>query len=217
MSWKYALKAYVTNPETVDDGAMICFDDKVSIIRDAFAKSECHLLVLPRSTQLSRGHPTNIIDSKFKNEFEPYIDTAIDYIFKHFQEKFRIKKSDENEPNWGDDILRDKDKFVSKFIQIGIHSVPSMANLHIHVISRDFNSLRLKNKKHYNSFNTGFFIDWDDLPLNGKKLGNDKDIETKYLKNHDLVCCYCHKNFTNKFSLLKKHLELEFNNHFELK
>ena len=85
MSWKYALKAYVTNPETVDDGAMICFDDKVSIIRDAFAKSECHLLVLPRSTQLSRGHPTNIIDSKFKNEFEPVSYTHLDVYKRQHQ------------------------------------------------------------------------------------------------------------------------------------
>ncbi|EJS41584.1 hnt3p [Saccharomyces arboricola H-6] len=218
MSWRYALKSYITNPETVDDGAVIFFNDEVTIIRDSFPKSECHLLVLPRSKQLSRGHPTSTIDSKFKNNFGPYVDSAINYVFKHFQDKFQVKKSDQDmKTEWDESVLKNKDIFVNKFLQIGIHSVPSMANLHIHVISRDYHSVRLKNKKHYNSFNTEFFIDWDDLPLNKNTLGKDKDIETKYLKNHDLVCCYCHENFGNKFSSLKKHLELEFNNHFEFK
>ena len=41
----------------------------------------------------------------------------------------------------------------------GFHVVPSMKHLHLHVISQDFDSARLKNKKHYNSFTTPFFID----------------------------------------------------------
>lgn len=211
------MEKYVAHPETIGDGTVVYFDDKVSIIRDSFPKSECHLLILPRLTQLSRSHPAKVIDGKFKNKFEPYIDCAINYIFKHFQEKFRVQKSDENNPNFDGDILEDKDKFVSRFLQIGVHSVPSMKNLHIHVISRDFHSVRLKNKKHYNSFNTKFFISWDDLPLSGKILDTDKNIETKYLKDHDLFCCYCQENFGNKFSLLKKHLDVEFNKNFELK
>ncbi|QHS76346.1 DNA 5'-adenosine monophosphate hydrolase [Saccharomyces paradoxus] len=218
MSWRYALKSYVTSPETIDDGTVIYFDDKVSIIKDSFPKSECHLLILPRSMQLSRSHPTKVIDAKFKNEFEPYVDSAISHVFRHFQEKFRVKKShDDEDLDLGGDILEDENKFVKKFVRVGIHSVPSMANLHIHVISKDFHSVRLKNKKHYNSFNTGFFISWDDLPMTGKKLGTDKDIETTYLKKHDLICCYCQENFSNKFSSLKKHLELEFNSYFQLK
>ena len=91
MSWRYALKNYVTSPETVNDDTVIYFDDKVSIIRDSFPKSECHLLILPRTMQLSRSHPTEVIDAKFKNEFESYVNSAIDHIFRHFQEKFRIK------------------------------------------------------------------------------------------------------------------------------
>ena len=198
MSWRYALKNYVTSPETVNDDTVTYFDDKVSIIRDSFPKSECHLLILPRTMQLSRSHPTKVIDAKFKNEFESYVNSAIDHIFRHFQEKFRIKKSDDDKDPCWDDILKDKNKFVRNFVQVGIHSVPSMANLHIHVISKDFHSVRLKNKKHYNSFNTGFFISWDDLPLNGKNLGTDKEIETTYLKEHDLLC------FFNKLNLLLK-------------
>lgn len=40
---------------------------------------------------------------------------------------------------------------------LGYHAVPSMARLHLHVISNDFDSPCLKNKYHWNSFTTPFF------------------------------------------------------------
>eukprot|EP00891_Asterochloris_glomerata_P006087 jgi/Astpho2/6087/Aster-04034 len=42
--------------------------------------------------------------------------------------------------------------------KLGFHSVPSMRQLHLHVISQDFNSISLKNKKHWNTFTTAFFL-----------------------------------------------------------
>lgn len=42
--------------------------------------------------------------------------------------------------------------------KIGYHAEPSMQQLHLHVISTDFNSPSLKTKKHWNSFNTKFFV-----------------------------------------------------------
>lgn len=42
--------------------------------------------------------------------------------------------------------------------KIGYHAEPSMQQLHLHVISMDFNSPSLKTKKHWNSFNTEFFV-----------------------------------------------------------
>ncbi|KAK1285780.1 hypothetical protein QJS10_CPB20g00270 [Acorus calamus] len=41
--------------------------------------------------------------------------------------------------------------------------VPSMRQLHLHVISQEFDSIHLKNKKHWNSFNTAFFRDSVDV------------------------------------------------------
>lgn len=45
-----------------------------------------------------------------------------------------------------------------KNFKIGYHASPSMQRLHIHVISKDFNSAYLKTKRHWNSFNTDNFI-----------------------------------------------------------
>jgi aprataxin len=48
-------------------------------------------------------------------------------------------------------------------IRVGFHSVPSMETVHVHVISDDLVSDRLKNKKHYQSFHPtqGFWLDLD--------------------------------------------------------
>lgn len=49
--------------------------------------------------------------------------------------------------------------------QVGYHAEPSMQQLHLHVISTDFNSPTLKTKRHWNSFHTKLFI-----PHHGKSI-----------------------------------------------
>ena len=46
-----------------------------------------------------------------------------------------------------------------KTFRYGYHAVPSMGLLHLHAISQDFDSPSLKNKKHWNSFTTEYFVD----------------------------------------------------------
>ena len=50
-------------------------------------------------------------------------------------------------------------RYQKSEFNIGYHAVPSMAQVHVHVISRDFISPCLKHKKHWNSFNTDYFIE----------------------------------------------------------
>lgn len=45
--------------------------------------------------------------------------------------------------------------------KIGYHASPSMQRLHLHVLSKDFESPCLKTKIHWNSFNTEFFLSTD--------------------------------------------------------
>lgn len=210
MSWKFALEPYIKNPGGFESDEVIFYDDKVVIIRDKFAKSVCHLLVLIRDPQLTRQHPTTALTLKVQNDLDQYIDRAQDYAYKDFTSRYKPLKLD---PFFGsDDEFNDKYSFIDSFIQVGVHSVPSMANLHIHVMTKDLNSDRLKNKKHYNSFTTDFFVNWDKLPLD--QVPDPKTTEEQYLKNHDLICQYCGQNFSNKFAKLRQHLTQEFDQHF---
>lgn len=45
--------------------------------------------------------------------------------------------------------------------KLGFHRVPSLDRLHLHVISKDFSSNCLKTAKHWISFNSNLFIDFD--------------------------------------------------------
>lgn len=56
-----------------------------------------------------------------------------------------------------------KTKDPSLKFRVGFHAVPSMRQLHLHVISQDFQSDHLKVKKHWNSFTTEFFRDFDEV------------------------------------------------------
>ena len=82
---------------------------------------------------------------------------------------------------------------------------PSMRQLHLHVISQDFNSKHLKNKKHWNSFNTDFFRDSvdviDEVSNNGKAaLRHDEKLLSMELRCHR--CRSAHPNIPR----LKSHI-----------
>ena len=92
--------------------------------------------------------------------------------------------------------------------RLGYHAVPSMAQLHLHAISLDFDSDCLKTKKHWNSFNTDYFVEADlllkELEENSRvaTIGGEKG---KALLASPLVCKPC--SYTAKsMPDLKKHL-----------
>jgi aprataxin len=102
-------------------------------------------------------------------------------------------------------------------INYGFHAIQSMNPLHMHIISNDFQSDCLKNKKHWNSFTTPYFIHLDPLisHLDSLKeedyfkqdkfnLNNKSKLES-YLKM-DLKCHVCHMAQSNMPNL-KKHLQ----------
>lgn len=93
-------------------------------------------------------------------------------------------------------------------IKCGVHAVPSMGHLHIHVLSRDMHSPAMKHRKHYNSFNTPFLVDVADFPLESSDFRRSSKDEG--FMRRDLVCWRCGANFGNRFKELKDHLEREF-------
>lgn len=83
--------------------------------------------------------------------------------------------------------------------------VPSMRQLHLHVVSQDFDSKHLKNKKHWNSFTTAFFRDSvdviEDVTRQGKViLEDDEKILSMELRCHR--CRSAHPNIPR----LKSHI-----------
>ncbi|SCV05848.1 LANO_0H16512g1_1 [Lachancea nothofagi CBS 11611] len=208
MSFRDALKSYILTPEEHSED-VIFHDSQVVIIKDRFPKSKRHLLVLPRDLKFTKTKPWALSVEEREN-LQQYIDLALDHIFQSFtkEHKWRPTKS---MPFETEAQYQNRQFFVSKFTQVGVHCVPSLNNLHIHVMTQDFHSDRLKNKKHFNSFTTEFFVKWEELPLVSV---DTKHMENNVIKKSDLVCPYCSENFKNRFSQLKLHLDHEFRERF---
>ncbi|CAE1323938.1 APTX [Acanthosepion pharaonis] len=89
----------------------------------------------------------------------------------------------------------------------GYHAIPSMGQLHLHVISQDFNSPCLKTKKHWNSFVTEYFIDSTEII---KQLEDKGKIEVDKSKNEELLKknlrCHVCKATQSNMPTLKAHI-----------
>ncbi|CCK71327.1 DNA 5'-adenosine monophosphate hydrolase KNAG_0G02710 [Huiozyma naganishii CBS 8797] len=207
MAWMDALNRYREHPERYvahgdgdDDLPVLYFDSDAVVLRDMFPKATVHLLVIPRPAEITFRHPAVALTREVQDTIQLAIQWAKNYTFAQFVDQFPESLSS-----------YDLQKFITEFVLVGVHSVPSMSNMHVHVISRDFHSPSLKHKKHYNSFNTAFFVPWDQLPLESPP---DKTQAELTIKNTPLKCSYCRRDFRNKFKALKEHLDEEFHNHF---
>ena len=118
-------------------------------------------------------------------------------------------------------LLKDMDaearRFVAKYTEsdfmFGYHSQPSMSQLHLHVISSDFVSDCLKHKKHWNSFNTDFFLSSQSVIQQLKEEGGVRtptSEQAKSLLSLPLKCNQCGYlpiNIPDLKRHLKEHLE----------
>jgi aprataxin len=92
-----------------------------------------------------------------------------------------------------------------KEVIVGVHANPAITQLHVHVLSVDMHSKHILHKKHYNSFQTPFFIDLAEFPLSKRAVRTRE----QHLRS-DLKCWRCGKNFGNGIAQLKDHLAEEF-------
>lgn len=112
-----------------DPSVIVISDDRTVMIRDKYPKAKHHYLVLPREDITS----LRALDSSHGPLLIHMLKVARDFVSQLTEPKLDF--------------------------QYGYHASPSMARLHMHVISRDFDSIHLKTKKHWNSFTTEFFVD----------------------------------------------------------
>lgn len=113
--------------------AVLFSDHRVVVIRDAYPKARYHFLVMPRSIIEDIG--------KLRGEDVPLVQ---------YMKQVGLEMQQKHAPH-------------NTVFRMGFHSIPSMKQVHMHVISQDFDSEALKNKKHWNSFTTSFFVDVDQM------------------------------------------------------
>ena len=217
--WRGALVEYIDHPERFP-GQVLRVTEHTVLIKDAFPKATIHLLLLPRSPAHYLLHPhTAFADPAFLATIQAEAASAAQLAAAELARQlgsFSETNRARNEAlNHGDgdggqaagDLPPGRD--YSRDIRVGAHAHPSMAHLHVHIISRDSRSERVRHRKHYNSFNTPFFVPLADYPLAEDDVRRETGFQNGNL-NADLVCWRCGKGFGRRFAELKGHLEEEF-------
>lgn len=174
-AWAQALYDTAMHPERHKN--IIEMSDDVVVLNDLYPKAQKHLLVLARVEGLDRLEDV-------QKEHVTLLKTMHSVGLK-WAEKFQSENN-------------------SLIFRLGYHSVPSMRQLHLHVISQDFESNHLKNKKHWNSFTSPFFRDSvdviDEVGQNGKAILKDENVLSMELRCHR--CRSAHPNIPR----LKAHI-----------
>ncbi|KAI1813559.1 HIT domain-containing protein [Poronia punctata] len=217
--WKDGLGAYTSHQDPASfwpDVVLYANQDFVAI-HDKYPKSTVHTLLLPRSP-LSRKHPFDAFEDA---DFLAAVKTATAELKRRVAAELRrlygsnsaqekLRESVLNgEVDWDPDKPLPEGRDWEKEVLVGVHAKPSMNDLHVHVLSRDMVGKRMLKNKHYLSFNTPFLVDIADFPLAKDDPRRDSAHRRAWLHG-DLRCWRCGKNFANKLSALKAHLEVEF-------
>ncbi|CAM6068853.1 unnamed protein product [Sphagnum tenellum] len=179
-AWAQALRAIVLHPEQ-HASIVLQVTDEAVVISDQYPKAQKHLLVIARRDGL---------------------DSIEDVCIEHLPVLQHLHSLGET---WATSLLKEDPSLV---FRLGYHWVPSMQQLHMHVISQDLDSPVLKNKKHWNSFTTDFFRDSQDILAEVENCGRVKpcspEVEDRLLKM-ELRCHRCHTAQPN-IPRLKSHL-----------
>ncbi|KAG6521508.1 transcription factor bHLH140-like [Zingiber officinale] len=178
-AWAQALHEIALNPEKHQNVVMEKSDDYV-VLNDMYPKAKKHVLVVSRLQGL---------------------DSLSDVRKEHLS---LLKTMHSAGLKWTRMFLKED---ASLMFRLGYHVVPSMRQLHLHVISQDFDSPRLQNKKHWNSFNTSFFRDSTDLIQEIEKHGVANINDDESLLKMELRCHRCRSAHPN-IPRLKSHIAL---------
>ncbi|XP_015200560.2 aprataxin isoform X3 [Lepisosteus oculatus] len=153
-------------------------DEKVVVIKDKYPKARYHWLVLPWESISSL--------KALRREHAG--------LLRHMH-------------SVAEKMVRDCPDSGSLQFRLGYHAIPSMSHVHLHVISQDFDSPCLKNKKHWNSFTTAYFLEsqavMEMLEQNGTVTVQDGISELLKLP---LRCHVCQKDMPT-IPQMKLHLK----------
>ncbi|KAJ4250517.1 aprataxin-like protein [Fusarium torreyae] len=214
---RMGLGAYLEDPASYPSSRVIYHNDDFVAIHDRYPKATIHTLLLPRSSKYNLLHPFEALDDpEFLASVKAETQRLKALVAKELQRRLGAhSQSDaqrqavldgDAEPDKSGELPKGRDWAAE--VKAGVHAVPSMRHLHVHVLSRDMYSEALRHRKHYNSFNTPFLVDLDDFPLAADDARRDTKEEA-YLR-WDMKCWRCDQNFKNQFQKLKGHLAEEY-------
>ncbi|KAL7579974.1 hypothetical protein ACA910_004968 [Epithemia clementina (nom. ined.)] len=234
-NWQSALQVYLSSADNISKLSpslqenIYYHDDNCVVIYDGYPKARMHLLLLPRrlvaapdQRQQQNGNDSGVTGSGRSlrsiadlskdlhyEELKKSHATArqiVQHLTKEYRSLYCNKNKNKSKDSNADAAFADTDN--NCLLRMGYHAIPSLDNLHLHIISTDLDSPCLKNKKHYNSFTTSFFVEADqveqELLQNGSFRPINEQAEEEKLKQP--LCCFKCGEIQRNIPTLKQHL-----------
>jgi len=137
-----ALAPYIISPSAHPPSIILKQTPTSVFIRDAFPKALVHALLLPRDPEKTLLHPFEA----FKDEgFLARIRTDAEELKGLVAKELRRKICGSGTAAGGEGVDWGAE------VRVGVHAGPSMNHLHVHVISREGFSDRVKKRVHYSA------------------------------------------------------------------
>lgn len=159
------------------------YTDEFVIFYDGMPKASVHLLVVPRE-RIEGLHTIDICHLQLLKRMAAYVNWVI----------CGVSCQRPDLPGWAH----------------GVHAVPTLRQLHYHVISQDFNSEFLTSSRQFNSFQKPFLVQLDDIidELEGNSDPRGRfHLDSVHTELERKPCCHrCGREFGKKFEEFKKHL-----------
>lgn len=169
-------------------GQVIYYTDAFVCIHDKFPKASVHCLLLPRDPALCKQHPVVLLSRRdeaadaFLQAVRAEADKLRTIVAAELRRQFgQFSSADaareavlrgEVDMDAGGDAAAAAGQATlpagrdwAKDVIVGVHARPSMNHLHVHILSRDMHSEKMRHRKHYNSFTTPFLVPLDEFPL----------------------------------------------------
>ncbi|CAM9459764.1 unnamed protein product [Pylaiella littoralis] len=156
-------------------------DDQCVVIYDGYPKSRYHLLLLPKPKFLDVESPSELRRDQ------------------HLSRLHQLHAT-------GAAVAEALTQQGAGVVRCGYHGIPSLKPLHLHIISQDFDSERMKKRSHWNSFTTDFFLEFSWVEARLQELGSLElhNLRLKDLEATPLRCFRCGRQMGN-MTLLKNH------------
>lgn len=181
--------AYQTNPSNPTnnpkDSTLLYYNDKVFVVNDPYPKSRFHCLVMPWNKNKKSLNDLRQEDVPLLYEMEAAGKNYIAYLREKHMDSKKLR------------------------MILGFHAIPSLPMLHMHCISLDLESDKLKKKQHYNSFATYYFLPFEavveDLIKNDMITINQNVDALNALADGPMKCLWCGEGLSN-MPEMKKHV-----------
>ncbi|KAG5912873.1 hypothetical protein E4U42_001742 [Claviceps africana] len=215
---RLGLGIYLSQPPTSFPGHTIIFHTPDFVaIHDKYPKSTVHALLLPRSPSHNLLPPLEALaDDIFLRSVQRETARLRTLVASELQRRLgRYSRAEQRRQAVLDGAETEETGCLpagrdwEAEVVTGVHAVPSMAHLHVHVLSRDMHADALRHRKHYNSFTTGFFVDVMALEAGSSPSPSPSPPPGGFLRS-ELRCWRCGRGFGNRFRSLKEHLDDEF-------